>query len=748
MIHNDIQPWGYAPTPLIPRSIAENFGYLDVPEEIKGILGKDATIADIYESLWEYVDSVSSECKTEIIETLRPIFSSIMLLRIYTDESLTQPIKSLPFSFSTKEIIRDFPVSFTKSQLRFGDLIYLRIFGVHPAVEFACLVEAATKSQMRYGQNYTEISRTEVEDFLVFSKIRPFFQNLSDWALQEQGLVSLTSALPEPKPEWPLKIKKKWSELGNIEPRYLSDQEFKDDHVSKLIVQRLEKFDERLFAISLTRVLVPKNMATLEELASSFGVTRERIRQLEEKVLSILEKFKGGVNQPVLRKADIIRDKLGSAVQDNHPLVEKALNWVVDDLEELYFYTKFENLLLLWLAGPYKIHESWLLRDLNLPKKTIEALNNCRDHRGFISQQEVHKILNNLGIRHEYHNPWLKHLGKFVQVEGGLIYFQGTVLDKAYTLLKYFDRPFTVEQMLEYLGNVSVVSTRQRLIKDPRFLKINAKNEFVLAETEGYDEYTSIYNGIIQELKLQGGQATVSHLVDKLSSKFRVNEGSIRGILGTPKFKKDKFGFVSIRDDEDCLPIVTDITKTAACYLSEQEKWCLRVKVDRDSLRGSGRTIPNSFSQILGCDIGKKVEVPTELGIITLSWPLAAPMGAYAGSLKKVLDHFSAEIGDYLFIKATTPKVTFSILKQKTLEIVEPDLVKLALLLGACPDINEEIAIYEIAKALGINLDSKNAILAEANLMLLSRGEEDLARLIPKSKRSIDDYIKDMERLF
>ena len=747
MEQNEIQPWGFAPTPLIPRSIAEAFGYLDAPQEIKDILGNDATFADIYESLWDYVNEVSSECLSDIVETVRSIYSSIILLRIYSDDSLSQPIKSLPFSLGTREIIKNFPENLTISQLRFSDLIHLRFFGVQSAIEFACLVEAATKSQMRYGQNFSDVNQYDLEDLLLATKIKPFIQNLSGWALSEKGLTTLNGALPEQLSEWPPKLKNLWLELSYIESKSFGGEAFCDDQVSKLIIKRLERFDQRLLAISFTRILYPKNLATLEELASCFGVTRERIRQLEEKALAILSRFKDGIYPPVLRRADFIRDKLGSAVQNNHTLVEKTLNGIDEDFESIHFRTKLENLLLLWLAGPYKVHKHWLLRDLDLRQKTIEALCKSRDNSGFIKQQDIHDILSNLGIRMEYHNPWVEYLGKFLKVEGGLIYLQGSILDKAYSLLKYFNTPMTVEKMLEYLGNASVRATRHRLMNDPRFIRINAKNEFVLAGTYGYNEYTSIYNGIIQELELQG-QARSSYLVEKLSSKYNVNEGSVRGVLSTPKFKKDNYGFVRIRDDEDCLTIETDIAKTAACYLSEQEEWYLRIKVDRDALRGSGRTIPNSFSQILGCDIGNRIEVPTEFGNISLSWPIATPMGANVGSLKKVLDHFSAEIGDYLFIKATTPMVTFSFLRKETLDRVESDLVKLALLLGAEPCINEDKAIYEISKAFGIKLGSNKDILAKARLKLVSRGEVDLAQLIPDNKRSIDDYIKDMEQLF
>ncbi len=748
MIPKAIQPWGRAPTPLIPRSIAEEFGYLDAPQTIKEILGNDATLAELNGSLWDYVDSVSGECLAELIDILKTKFNSFKHLRIYSGEHLPQSIETLPFSTRTKNAVIAYPNKFAESELKFIDVMSISSFGVRSVIEFACVVESATDNSVWHDQNPIEHDRIEDEESVEFSKIKSMFQVIAAWALGEQKLDSFAGALPEPLPEWPDEIKNIWTELNNIRTNQLAGDTIKHYSVPGLVTQELGNMDEILLGIAKERIFPVEHVATLEELGCKFNITRERVRQLEKKALSKLERFKINEYLPVLRRAKSLSDKLGTAVPMRHSALEDALNWSVEDFQNDSPEKQLARSLLFWLGGPYHVHRTWLLRNKGLPAQTIDAFLDRRDQRGVIAHDVAREIMSNLGIKLENHQAWLEHLQIFLSVEEGLIHFQGSILDKANALLKYFARPMTVEEMLKYTGSASVRSVRQRLIDDSRFWRVNRQNEFVLAGTEGYDEYTGITDEIIQELEICGGQAPFSHLVEKLSRIYGVKENSVIAYLNTPMFIKDENDIVRVRDDEDGINIVTDITKSSACYLLEQGTWCWRVKIDKDALRGSGRLVPNAFAQQLGCDIGDKVEVPTELGKITLSWPLTSTTGAYIGSLRQALDYYEANTGDYLFIRATTPNVTFSLLKQEQLNAVNSDLVKLALLLGNIRCAKEDEAIFVIAKALDVNQDSKETILTEARQKLNSRGETDLSQFIQKPKLSVDDYINDMGRLF
>ena len=163
--------------------------------------------------------------------------------------------------------------------------------------------------------------------------------------------------------------------------------------------------------------------------------------------------------------------------------------------------------------------------------------------------------------------------------------------------------------------------------------------------------------------------------------------------------------------------------------------------------RGSGRLVPNAFAQILGCDLGQKIEVESECGRITVSWPLASTTGASIGSLRQAIAHCDAELGDYLFVRATKPEITFAHLDEVVLKNATTPLVRLALILG-CENPVDDDAIQKISGALGITGLSGNESLMAARRLLQARGETDLAEWIAAPTLSVDDYISNMGELF
>jgi len=460
------------------------------------------------------------------------------------------------------------------------------------------------------------------------SKINSLFQIISAWALGEKDLESLGGALPAPLPEWPEEIKKIWKELNNIETKELAGNLVNDYSVPTLVARELDNLDERALYVAEERILTTRHSVTLEELGNKLGVTRERVRQLEQKAIQKLKRFKEEEYLPVFRRARLLHNQLGSAVPMNDSSIEDALMWAVEDFDEYLAERTIAKKLLLWRAGPYNIHRNWLLSDKKLPTKTITKFLECQDQRGIITLEAAHKAMNGLGIKTKYHRAWIDHLGKFLQLDEGLISFDGNALDKSISLLRYSCRPMTAEEILEYISSDSSVNIRylrDRLISDLRFWRINRQGEFVLAGTEGYDEYTGIIDEIVQELELCGGQASVTHLVEKISSTYGVKETSVLLYLNAPMFIKDKNEIVRVRNIEKGFNITTkDLTKSKACYFSDKGTWCFRIKIDTGAMRGSGRTIPNAFASQIGCSVGKKIEVPTELGQIIFSWPITS----------------------------------------------------------------------------------------------------------------------------
>ena len=751
MILKTVQPWGKAPTPLLPKSILQVLGLIEAPNSVKDILGKQAILADLESVIWRHIDSVNKTCLAEIVDLVRRQVNSVGQVVIYSGQTLSQPIKTLPFSTRTRNVVLADASKLCVSYLKFQDILFVRSIGIRSAIEFSCLIEAAIldKTETAFDRNLQPKKiREEPAEFFP-KEINSVFQFISAWAHGEKNLECLSYALPEPLPEWPEEIKVLWSDIGKISSKELSGNLIKNYSVPNLVSLCLVQIEERLIDIAINRIFAVSCAVTLEDLGKRLGVTRERVRQIEKKVHSALnETFLDKKFMPVKRRAESLRKRLGNAVLAEQQFFQDSLDWVVSDFNEEQFDKKISAELLLWLAGPYRLSKRWLLTDRNLPKKTIDAFLKLSDQRGFIERETAGRVLNDLGVIQRYHEIWTKDVGEFLPIDNGFIHFRGGMLDKAKALLRYYDRPMNAEEMMRFIGSGSIRSFRQRLIEDSDFWRINKQNEFVLADTEGYDEYTGITDEIIQEIELCGGQAHATHLIEKISRVYGVKEISILAYLNTPMFIKDEDGVVRVFDTENSVDISTDIDKSQACYFSSDEIWIWRIKIDEDIMRGSGRSIPNAFAKKLGCEAGEKIDLLTEFGTITLNWKLTSTTGAAIGSFRSVLRHFAINLGDYLFIKANKPNATFTFLKQEQVDAENLNLIKLALLLGCIHCSTEEEAIVGIATALGIDRETRNAVLTEARQKLVSKGETDIAELIQQPKLSVDEYLSEMSRLF
>lgn len=554
MASDIIQPWGRAPTPLVPMPVAKNLGHLDAPPSVKDILGGGAKVADLHGRIWSAADSVDRPCLKEIVGLLRAKAGAIWRLPVYPERLVPNAMEALPFSTRTRNAVAANARAFSRPDLRFSDALSAPSVGMASAIEFACVVESAAAAGVsRRGAADGDRRPSAGGEPPALARIHSFFHALSSWGSGEAGLARLADALPEPLPEWPEEVRSLWSDVGRVEAGALAGAASSRLSVPRLVAQGIADLGERRLAVAEERVFAVKNAATLAALGRRFRVTRERIRQVEKETLHRLQRFSRGEHLAVSRRAESIRDRLGGAAPEGHPAIKDALDRAVEDFGGEHSDIRgTARALLLWLAGPYRVDGAWLLRDGGLPEKSLEALLRRRDGRGLISRESVEEALDGLGINREHHPPWVERLGRFMRVEEGLIHMHGHSLDKALSLLRYHSRPMSAEELLARTGGKSVHGLRQRLIEDPRFWKINAQDEFVPAGTPGYDEFGGIAEMIIKEIKARGGRAPHGHLVEKISRLRGVRKSTVISRLKTPMFVTED-GFARVRDGKDAI---------------------------------------------------------------------------------------------------------------------------------------------------------------------------------------------------
>lgn len=741
MIEYEVQPWGTPPTPLLPRALLTELGHLAMPQVLHGTFGPGATLSSLNGPEWERLERISEDSVREVVKLVRGELHSLKHISIRSEQPLHRPVEYLPFSTRTRNAVYKHLSLFSSKRLTFGDILSVPAFGARSALEFACVIEASISLESR--EKPASFVSDQAHTTLLPREIKSMFQALAAYAAGELNLETLGPALPPAPVAWPPEIRQLWTRLGQLDVRKLAGELAKQYSVAELITRALAPLEPRLREILAERVLVAGPATTLEVLGDRLGVTRERVRQLEKMVFSHIEGFQRPEFRPVIRRSNALSERLGVGIPSDSTAVDEALTALSSDLEE-----PLARELLLWLAGPYKERQGWLLAKRHLPKLTLDALLNCQDERGLICESAVSETLTRFGFHVQYHGEWMARLDVFERVENGFIYFKGGILEKARALLRYYDRPLTVEEMLERIDSESVRSVRQRLIDDPGFWRINKQSQFVIAGTPNYDEYTGITDEIVQELDACGGQASFDHLVEKISRVYGVKESSVIAYLSTPMFTKDDSGTVRVRDGSQGIEVTTNIGKTAACYMATDGTWYWRVCVDDNLVRGSGRLVPNAFAQLLGCALGEKIEIDSECGPITVSWPLASTTGASIGSLRPAIANCNAQPGDYLFVKATKPLMTFECLRAETLSNAENSVFRLSLLLGCLASENDVDAIRHISRALGVDLPSVDDNRSAARRILQSRGETELANLIAETSLSVDDYIANMSELF
>ena len=731
-----IRPWGESRTPLMPVALRDVLGANLAPETVCALAGKQLMVRDLGADVWDHVETVDQASLQSLVALVRSQIHRVQRVRF----SLAvggQPVEldELPLSTRTRNALgRNFRVGQLPSSSFVRDLLMIPNFGVRSLVEFSCVLEAAQSSGRE--REATDTSAQQRANTLP-SDVNSFFQLIGAWAAGEQQLEELELALPPAHSDWPDELRELWSRVGRSNARMLAGDRFFRYSVPALVSRWTNGLDERRTDILKARVFAVDNSDTLEQVGERHGVTRERIRQVEKQAIRYLEQLQSTEYRPVLRRARMLRDKLGTVLPSNCKGLVGALDWAVADFGAMDEQSLAQKLFL-WLAGPYKCRQDWLIADSSIVDKSKTALLDGEIGAALIPVDHVRTVLNELGIAEVHHDAWIDYLNEFKRVEDGLLHFTGSILDKAERLLRYTDRPVTADELVEFARSSSVRSVRQRLMGDPRFWRINKQNEFVLAGTVGYDEYTGITDEIIQELEACGGGASVEHLVQKITATYGVQSSSVLAYLNTPLFVRDEADVIRVRQDEEVV-IATDISKTAGCY-RVNDKWAWRAKVDHQLLRGSGRLFPNAFAREVGCDLGDKIVVGSAFGNVTISWLAGSTTGASIGSIRSALLGLGAAEGDYVFVIAHDDQIEFQWLRREQVENGSA-AEKLALLVGVVDAEDSEFLNSQIAAALAVDRQRGGPLEQQIRDVLLSRGEDELGSLIQPPKLSIDEYL-------
>jgi hypothetical protein len=552
---------------------------------------------------------------------------------------------------------------------------------------------------------------TEVRAVAARSEIDAALRLLAAWAIHCGGTTGLEEATQSARrPGTPPSVVAAADLLETIDLTTiaLSPEERSFDH-GQAALRLLASFEGRDLAI-LERVLAAglRAVPTLEEIGDRFGITRERVRQLQGPLEETLERRLRTEEFDVLvGHAQVLSAQVGVACPVTHLPAELQPGSSLAD--ELFAY----------LAGPYRLADGWLVRrDLgtspgDLAKGTFDSV---ASDDGIVPADALFDALSSAGVEPRWHLALLRGADR-IAVLGGHYVRWGTHVERLTSMLATAGRPMTSDELAAQARSVEpdiqVRSLLNRLADDD-FRRIG-RDRYALAAWEG-DEY----RGIVSEMEtaLAGGQQPIAGLSTDLADRFGVAAASV-AMYATmhPKFVADD-GVVRLRRDDEPYEIRTTLEESARCYLIDGA-WSWRVPVDRDLLRGSGRAIPEAFAADLGATPTHPVVLKAGDQDLKIGWA----MKPHVGSLRRRAEELELVEGDWMFVRhSSSAGVTFLPLPNWKVQAATPD-ERVRLLVGASEDDDRDLARC-VADALGI-ADTR-VELAACVRVLEARGEADV----------------------
>lgn len=370
-------------------------------------------------------------------------------------------------------------------------------------------------------------------------------------------------------------------------------------------IQHITDQDER-FPVILNRRLL--DGATLAELGQQFGVSRERVRQLENALLAALAD--AGPNCEILRTGLFHRYAplaLISQLRNEMPGLFTVPDWMSAPLLNLINLTGTAGAAV--PQAQWGIDGEWFIVT-GFEDKFATAVEQLTDDFGIAPLSELAATL---GIPEEIVREWIAERTMYKIFEGHLFTKVTSVSDRAVALLAHRGKPMHIDDIAAVITDRNSRGIDGRLALDPR-TKRCAPGTWALAQWE-LEEWTTIADYISRRIDDAIAQGQDGVLLDDViagATAFGVSENSVRTFAAGGEFVVED-GYVRKRSDEEMEPIDATPEESRNLYLRDGQ-WCLLLTINRDHMRGSGSAIPAGIAGMYGLGYGEEKLLPSRLG--------------------------------------------------------------------------------------------------------------------------------------
>lgn len=309
--------WGAAGIPLLPHTLRNHWQSEPLPLWITAEFNLPAgsTFSALGTAVWETsaTKSLTDRQRNFLLNLVQTRRTEIQSIPVFTSSiPYWLDVRDLPFSTRTRNcllignLLRD---ADRISTLTFRDLFEIRSMGVVSVLEFACMVEALLDRSVNAVEPRSSLGEKEILEVVAepwADQVGPSDPRFSDLlpplpcATVLEMLDALTAS-PEidtaPMVQLATNLPELRRRLAKIEELSLEEQ-------LSTFLQALSRFEgERLRALIDRFGWGGEKPITLEEAGQRLGITRERLRQLQEKVSNRLKALSYPVFMPALDRA-------------------------------------------------------------------------------------------------------------------------------------------------------------------------------------------------------------------------------------------------------------------------------------------------------------------------------------------------------------------------------------------------------------------------------------------------------------
>ncbi len=523
------------------------------------------------------------------------------------------------------------------SGLTVGELLSLKNFGILSLLDLMCVAELALTGRgpqfvtpkAGYIDSEEPLLRTSA-----WSGAIDLFEALLAAASEFHGADTVGDALR-------LNLPKLAATIG-IAPalKSLPIRDLTTRRIANTVSERLGSLLASMSStqrLLLERRLFVSSPHTLQELAKQIGVTRERVRQIEIRVLETVEKTIG----PEIRIIKtLLSEQLGPviAAAELELLIVKVFN---DDSQrepaiDLARQILKSRLNYSCIGGVYFNEAA-----TDIIATLRNAAREVADDVGLIDEEALRDHLPN----GEWNGfiPQLIERCEFHRI-GGRVALRDTVRARAKAALLKIGHPATREEIAAMSG-VDSDQVGVHLSAIPSLVRVD-KTRWGLADWTD-DVYEGIPAEIIQRIKEDGGATPLERLFEELPRLFGVSKSSVRAYVATPRFTLHD-GYVSLADDSSITLRDLDDVIDGRDALGNP---CWTFLVENRYFYGHSLIgLPPELARELGCQPNGKTRAlvthPEGSGELSVVWQLTSTAGASLGHLADPLQRLGVSGGD------------------------------------------------------------------------------------------------------